>query len=142
MTRVEFHFNMPERLAYACRLLRKASRSGMPAVVTGDDATLRRLDTLLWTFEAQSFVPHCMDDAPAHVLAASSIVLTGDASGAPHAALLVNVGDAVPAGFERFDRLIEIAADDGREAARARWRHYAQRGYAIERRDLRAPEVG
>ena len=28
MTEVQFHFNVPDRLVYACRLLRKALRSG------------------------------------------------------------------------------------------------------------------
>jgi len=44
----------------------------------------------------------------------------------------------VPEGFERFERLIEVVSqDDGdRQRARARWKHYADRGYAIQRHDL------
>jgi len=44
----------------------------------------------------------------------------------------------VPEGFERFERLIELVAqeDGDRQQARARWKHYADRGYAIQRHDL------
>jgi DNA polymerase III subunit chi len=44
----------------------------------------------------------------------------------------------VPEGFERFERLIEVVTqdDEDRQRARRRWKHYADRGYAITRRDL------
>jgi DNA polymerase-3 subunit chi len=44
----------------------------------------------------------------------------------------------VPEGFERFERLIEVVSLDeaDRLRARDRWKHYAARGYAIERKDL------
>ena len=35
MTEVEFHVNVPDRLQYACRLLRKACRKGVRVAVTG-----------------------------------------------------------------------------------------------------------
>ncbi|HJV94531.1 MAG TPA: DNA polymerase III subunit chi, partial [Albitalea sp.] len=59
MTEVQFHFNVPDRLLYACRLLRKALRSGAGGVaVSGPMGTLSRLDPLLWTFDPQEFIPH------------------------------------------------------------------------------------
>lgn len=53
----------------------------------------------------------------------------------PHHEVLLNLGRAAPAGFESFGRLIEIVANDeaDRRAGRQRWKHYAQRGYPIER---------
>jgi DNA polymerase-3 subunit chi len=50
----------------------------------------------------------------------------------------VNLGQQVPAGFERFERFIELVtlADEDRVAARSRWKHYADRGYAMKRHDL------
>ena len=41
MTEVTFHFNAPDKLGHACRLLRKAVASGAKVVVTGDSALLR-----------------------------------------------------------------------------------------------------
>ncbi|MGH8847501.1 MAG: DNA polymerase III subunit chi [Polaromonas sp.] len=44
----------------------------------------------------------------------------------------------MPAEFERFERFIEVVtqADDDRLAARSRWKHYTDRGYAMKRHDL------
>ena len=50
--------------------------------------------------------------------------------------------DAVPQGFEQYQRLIELVgtAEDERAHARQRWRHYAERGYQIKRHDVAAKE--
>jgi DNA polymerase-3 subunit chi len=145
MTEVAFHFNVPDKLGYACRLLRKASGAGSRVVVTGEPELLRALDTELWTFSALEFIPHChAASAEAQVLAASPVVLADTPRGTPHQQVLVNLGGRVPEGFERFERLIELVArDDGdRQQARTRWKHYADRGYAIQKHDLAAKEAG
>lgn len=138
MTGVEFHFNAPDKVGYACRLLRKAVGKGAKLVVTGEPAVLRELDTALWTFSPLEFVPHCYGDAAgAAVLAASPVVLADAAHAAPHQEVLVNLGPDVPEGFERFERLIEVvtANEDDRVQGRRRWKHYADRGYAIQKHD-------
>jgi len=142
MTEVAFHFNAPDKLSYACRLLRKAASSRAKVVVTGPGDLLRELDVALWTFAPLEFVPHCRAGAPAEVLAASPVVLAESARETPHHQVLVNLGDAVAGGFERFERLIEVVThnDDDRAQARARWKHYADRGYAIVRHDLALKE--
>ena len=141
MTEVSFHFNVPDRTAYTCRLLRKAMRQGASVVVTGPTPVLADFDRALWTFDPIEFVPHVMPRAGQPVperLAATPIWLLGDASDAPHHDVLVNLGRDAPAGFERFARLIEIvtADEDDRVAARQRWKHYAARGYAIEKHEV------
>ena len=113
MTEVAFHFNAPDKLAYACRFARKLARSDHRLVITGERQLLDTLDTRLWGMEPSDFVAHCRGDSPAQLL--------------------------VPVGFGSYQRLVEVvSADDpqDRERARARWRHYAQRGYAIVRHDL------
>ena len=54
--------------------------------------------------------------------------------------VLVNLGDGVPEGFERFERMVEVVGggEEDRASARDRWKHYASRGYAITRHDLAA----
>lgn len=143
MTEVAFHFNVPDKLGYACRLLRKAAGSGAKVVVTGEAQLLRALDTELWTFSALEFLPHChAASAGAQVLAASPIVLADAPRATPHQEVLVNLGTRIPDGFERFERLIEVVTreDEDRQQARLRWKHYADRGYAIKRHDLAARE--
>ena len=52
--------------------------------------------------------------------------------------VLVNLGLEPAAGFESFERLSEIVTgdEDDRTAARLRWKHYAERGYAITRHEV------
>lgn len=143
MTGVEFHFNAPDKLGYACRLLRKAARQGAQVAVTAEPAFLRELDMVLWTFEPLEFVPHCLAGAPAQVVGATPIVLCDDARSAPHHDVLVNLGGQVPEGFERFERLIEVVTQEAqdRSAGRSRWNHYKSRGYDIKRKDLELKEA-
>ncbi|MFL6660996.1 MAG: DNA polymerase III subunit chi [Rhizobacter sp.] len=142
MTEVQFHFNVPDRLHYACRLLRKALRTGASGVaVTGPAPTLAALDRMLWTFEPQEFIPHLLlrgaEAAPPR-LARTPIWLVERAETAAHHPVLVHLGTDPAVGFESFARLIEIVSTDPaeREAARARWKHYANRGYAIQKHEV------
>jgi DNA polymerase-3 subunit chi len=144
VTEVAFHFNVPDKLGYACRLLRKAVGAGSRLVVTGQPAQLQALDTELWTFSPVEFIAHGYTQAAdPQVIAASPVVLADSARGTPHQDVLVNLGGGVPEGFERYQRLIEVVTqdDEDRLQARARWKHYADRGYAITRHDLAAREA-
>ena len=161
MTEISFHFNVPDKLAYACRLLRKAVNGGSKVVVTAAPETLAKLDTLLWTISPLDFIAHCLADADAALVSASPILLgmpavspQGQAATfdlrapvadctapiRPERLVLVNLGDNVPPGFERFERLVELVgvSEEDRLNARERWKHYAHRGYAIIRHDLAA----
>ena len=138
MTRIEFHFNAPERLQYACRLLRKANAQNLRVGVVGSAPALRQLDAALWTFSAADFLPHSTASDHVDIQNASAILLTEDPALCVGRPVLVNLGDEVPAGFERFARLIEIVAvdDHGRMTARQRWKHYTAHGYDLLQHDL------
>jgi len=136
MTEITFHVNTPDKVGYACRLLRKAWGAGSRVAVTGDPAVLRDLDVTLWTFSALDFIPHCYD-APEPLRARTPIVLVDTPRTAPHLDVLLNLGPEVPDGFERFERLIEVVSSeqDDLQQGRRRWKHYAGRGYAMTRHD-------
>jgi DNA polymerase-3 subunit chi len=138
MTAIEFHVNAPDKVAYACRLLRKAVGRGAKIVVTGEAEALRALDTALWTFSPVEFLPHCLSEsASAAMVAVSPVVLADSARTAPHQQVLVNIGSDVPDGFERYERLLEIVGtgEDDLQRGRRRWKHYADRGYALVKHD-------
>ena len=137
MTEIEFHVNQADKLQYSCRLLRKAHRSGISAVVAAELEVLQQLDQLLWQFSATDFLPHCFIAAPEATLKVTSILLVEHPDACPLAEVLINLGRPVPAGFERFSRLIEIASteEEDRLAARERWKHYQKRGYSLKRHD-------
>jgi DNA polymerase-3 subunit chi len=132
MTRIDFHTNVGDPLAYACRLARKAYLSGKPLVVLAEPQRLAAFDEQLWTFQPLEFVPHCMAKSP--LAQDTPVVLTSNLDDAPHHQVLVNLGAPVPAQFARFERLVEIVGSDGDElaAGRERYRFYRDRGYAIE----------
>ena len=143
MTEVAFHFNVPDRIEYACRLLRKAVRKGARVTVGGPPADLARLDRALWTFDPLEFVPHVMPrpgEELAPRLRTTPVWLVADLARAGHHDVLVNLFDEPPPGFESFARVIEIVSADehDRQAARQRWKHYAARGYAIEKHEVGA----
>ncbi|AET88423.1 MULTISPECIES: DNA polymerase III subunit chi [Caballeronia] len=132
MTRIDFHTNVGDPLAYACRLARKAYLSGKPLVVLAEPQRLAAFDEQLWTFQPLEFVPHCMAKSP--LAEDTPVVLTSNLDEAPHHHVLVNLGAPVSAQFARFERLVEIVGSDGDDlaAGRERYRFYRDRGYAIE----------
>lgn len=139
MTHIVFHFNAPDKLLYACRLARKMLRHDMRLVITGSSETLAALDQMLWNLAPQDFVAHCRADAAPEVLAASPVLLLEDLSQACHCEVLLNMGSAVPLGYENFDKLIEVVpANDqpDRHRARGRWRYYTEQGHSIASHDL------
>jgi len=138
MTDIAFHFNAPHRVAYVCRLLRKAVGSGAKVVVTGDANTLRQLDADLWSLSPTDFVPHCDLGAEASMMAATPVILATAIHDTPHCQVLVNLGQQLPQGFERFERVIEVVSldDNDRQMARGRWKQYADLGFNIVRHDL------
>ena len=138
MTEIAFHFNMPEKLTYSCRLLRKMYLSGATVAVTAEPDLLAELDALLWSFSATEFVPHCMASALPETVAVTPIVLATPLAEISARGVLLNIGLRVPEGFEKFERLIEVVsqAPDDVQAGRGRWREYAGRGYDLKRHDL------
>jgi len=141
MTEIRFHFNVPSRTGYACRLLRKVARQGSAIAVTGPKDLLAELDRELWALGPTEFVAHAWaseaDAVPAR-LHATTVWLAPDPLAAPVHVALVNLGPAAPRGFETFERLIEVVSTDpaDRAAARERWKGYADRGYAIDQHEV------
>jgi DNA polymerase-3 subunit chi len=147
MTEVAFHFNAVDKLAYACRLLRKACSTSAKVTVTGDASQLQTLDADLWTFDPAAFVPHCFADAPENIIKHTPVILAITADQLPvylpHHQIMVNLGQEMIKGFETFERVIEIVSldEEDKALARQRWRHYAERGYPLVRHDLSTKKV-
>ena len=136
MPRVDFYVSAEAgeatRLRLACRVVEKAYLARQKIVVFSDDATLiPKFDELLWTFGDGSFVPH---DVVSHEGAPieAPVALTSGPMPAGSADVLVNLGNAVPAFFEKFGRVAEFldARPEVRAAGRDRFKTY--RAKAIE----------
>ena len=142
MARIEFHFNAPALVPYACRLLRKVHGRGLRAQVVAAPTTLAQLDQALWAFSELDFLTHCDASAPPAMRSASSVLLTPQPSPDWAQQILVNLGESVPAGFEGFGRVIDVVTVDDlhRAQGRERWREYSRMGHELIRHDLARPE--
>jgi len=143
-TRVDFYV-LPEAsdegpLPTACRLCEKAVGSGKRVHVHApDDELAREFDRLLWIYKQGGFVGHerigtSDDPAPASVLIGTGEPLPS------HHDVLVNLAPAVPAFFDRFERVLEIVAGDTatRAVSRNRFKFYRDKGLAPETHKLEA----
>ena len=96
MPDIAFHTQVPDRLAHACRVARKALRAQRHLAIVGSAEVLDRVDTMLWNMAPQDFVAHCRADSPDHVLQASHIVLALPGQAVASRDMLLNLGDDVP----------------------------------------------
>ena len=139
MTHIDFYFNAEDRFQVACRLAAKAASQKKRMLIYAPDAdSASRIDKMLWTWQAVGFVPHC---AASDEIAAETplLIATGDET-PPGCGLLLNLSEAAPPHFARFERLFEVvpAEEAGRAAGRSRYRFYQERGYKIANHDLAA----
>lgn len=141
MTRIDFYV-LGDRDAtgaelLACRLTEKIYKLGHQVYVhTESEAQAQRMDELLWTFRAGSFVPHGrrgqegQDQAP--------VLIGSDAEPDAHNQVLVNLAAEVPGFFSRFERVAEVVSADPEHRGRARekFRFYRDRGYELQTHNL------
>jgi DNA polymerase-3 subunit chi len=145
MTEIAFHFNAPDKVAYACRLLRKAVAANAKVVVVVPEMQMAQLDESLWTFSQLEFLAHCRMDSPQAIRQASPVHLATSVDEMDEFTtrdVLLNLGDTVCAGFEQFARVIEVVTldDADRQYARYRWKQYTDQGFDIVRHDLKLKE--
>lgn len=141
MTSISFLHGAGDRIQSAAQWLQQAWSGRQAAhfsvlVYVPDIEQATRLDRLLWTQPALSFVPHCRADAP---LAEETPILLTDRLDSPaQEACLLNLSNDLPPTFSRFEQLVEIISSDDtdRLPARERFKFYRDRGYAIESRDI------
>ena len=125
MTRIDFHTNIPDKLAYACRLARKAYGARAKIVVLADSPEQAdALNAAMWTVSDTDFIPHVMAGDP--LAAQTPIVITdNEDSELPHHDMLVNLTRRRPRNFMQFARVFEIISIDEEDAAEGRKRYIA-----------------
>ena len=125
MTRIDFHTNIPDKLAYACRLARKAYAAKAKVVLLAEDAAqAEALDAALWTISESDFIPHVPAGDP--LAEVTPIIVTFDeAAPLPHHEMLVNLTRRTPATLDQFARVFEIISTDEDDAAAGRRRYVA-----------------
>lgn len=136
MTQIDFYTNAADKYRIACVIAAKALERGLRTMIyTPDAATSERLDVLLWSTPALSFIPHCR--AGDELASVTPIVIDHRGDDVTHDDVLVNLRAERPPFFSRFQRLVEIVgnSEDDKAAARERYRYYRERGYQLDTHD-------
>lgn len=137
MTHITFYSNADDRLQAACAWLAANWREKKSTVVFAPASEVaERLDRMLWIQPATGFLPHC--GAASRLAGETPVLIASNLDDVQQDACLLNLGDDVPAGFSRFEELVEIVSTDDavRLPARERFRFYRERGYALENRNV------
>lgn len=126
-----------ERIRTACRLIEKAFRNKREVYVhAANQAEAEALDEQLWTFKADSFIPHHLaSDGPTPPPPVR--IGWGTPPSEPRDVLL-NLSADIPETFKRFRRILEIVGGDEamREHARSHWKQYKQQGLTVDAHKL------
>jgi DNA polymerase-3 subunit chi len=128
-----------ERLRTACRVVEKAYLAGNTVLVWHTDVDeLRTFDELLWTFSDGTFIPH--EAITANGFASAPVLLTSAATPEGQFDVLVNLAADVPPCVDAARRVAEFIDADPtrRQAGRARFRAYKDRGWAPNTHNLRS----
>jgi DNA polymerase III subunit chi len=127
------------RLKLACKLAEKAYLASRTVLVWHTDpAELKAFDTMLWTFNDGSFVPHELQAAGASsdspVLLSSSVTLSANVD------IIINLAPDLPPCLSRTPRVAEIIDGDDarRRAGRARFKAYRELGVQPASHNIRS----
>jgi len=137
MTRVEFIFNVPDKLAKTVELCERAVAKGRQmTVLSQDDAMSNALQQQLWQQSATSFLPSSLPYDNFRLF--SPIVLDKNGERLVQDDVLINLQSEHPPFFSRFRYLVELVGDDetDKAAARVRFKFYRDRGYEIKKTDM------
>lgn len=119
-----------------CRLTNKAFQLGhRVCIVTADAEHTQRLDALLWTFSAGSFIPHALARDAADGM---PVILGHNEPPVVFDDVLITLAPQVPECFSRFQRVAEVVgpSDEEKQLARERFRFYRDRGYELQTHQL------
>ena len=122
-----------ERYEFACKLIEKAYRSGCFCYVLTDNAAQsQKIDDLLWTFRAGSFIPHQIYTGELPAL--EKVILIGSLD-VPELwqKTVINLSSYCPNQFDNIERILEILdnSEATKELGRNRYRQYQQSGVTI-----------
>lgn len=134
MTDIGFYHLTRSTLEQALpRLLEKAHASGARTVVmTGSEERTKALDTILWTYDQNAFLPHgtARDGNPRE----QPIWITHEDENPNGADILVLTDGAVSGRVADFARCLEMFDgndDDAVSKARERWKAYSTAGHSL-----------
>jgi len=137
MTRIEFFFNVDDKLAKAAELCEKSVDKGRELMIfTQGDEMNDAFQQVLWQQSATSFLACTKADKA--IRQHSSIVVSDNSDHLIKDDILINLQAEYPPFFSRFRYLVELVGndDDDKATARLKFRFYRDRGYEIKSTDM------
>jgi DNA polymerase-3 subunit chi len=142
--KVEFYIldatSRQQAMHFACGLIEKSYANQQAIYVhlaSKDEA--ERMDTLLWTYQEDSFLPHLLftqtsDEAP--------ILIGYRDAPSSNKQVLINLSDNMPVFYSEFAHVIEIVFSDPtvQQLARDRFRQYRESGCELHTYKINASE--
>ncbi|NNJ91565.1 MAG: DNA polymerase III subunit chi [Gammaproteobacteria bacterium] len=141
MTQIDFYIltnkARTDRFHLACRLVDKAWNAGHRVCInTESEQDAAHIDTLLWTFNDQNFIPHDRIDKAQPGITPITIAVKLQTT--EEHDILINLASVIPDCFSQFERLLEPVDKDetNRAASRDRYRYYRDCGYTINNHEI------
>ena len=118
------------RQEFACKLAEKAFRLGFKTyILTNSLQQARQMDNTLWTFRANSFVPHeiYQDTLPA---TANTVIIGTQTAPVSWQHTMINLSTYCPENITQADQIFELLDNDEnqKQAGRQRYRQYQALG--------------
>lgn len=140
MTEVDFYILPESTLAardhFACRLAEKALHTGRHVVLrVSDEAHADSLSEYLWSFKPEAFVPHCFSSSdPSPTGTTEKVVIDWQGYTDNYHDVIINLQQAIPGEFSRFNKLSEIVVQEEKllTITRESFQHYRDRGYPLK----------
>ncbi len=137
MTQVFFYHGASDKIAAACGLIRGvwAKRNAL-LIYAPEKSVADGVDRMLWTKAPLSFIPHCRANSP--LAAETPILITDNLTTIAQSDRLMNLSNDLPAGYARFQTLVEVVgqAENDRQVARQRVHLYKEQGCEVRYFDL------
>lgn len=143
MTQVEFYSVESEQnklpFAHITEVVKRGYRKGQKVFIHTDSKKLaEKIDEILWTHDAKSFLPHQLVGEDENTKPPIEIGFGQQPN--IHPDILINLSSEVPLFFSHFNWVFEYAYGDdaNKEKARTRFKFYRERGYPLNHRKISA----
>ena len=133
------HDNVHAKLQTACRLAAQAYGLAKSVfILAANEEAARAMDSMLWEFPKDRFVPHVLSDEPPEY---DNRVRIGCELPKDSHYLLINLTANLIAFTGKIDRVFEIVMPSEKEAASKRQSHYENLNCTIQSHSIRVAQT-
>jgi len=141
MTQIEFYSVEDENnqlpFHHITEVVKRGYRKGQKVFIhTANKKLAEKIDEILWTHDAKSFLPHQLVGEDENTKPPIEIGFGQEPNIRPD--ILINLATEVPLFFSHFNWVFEYAFgdDENKEKARERFKFYRQRGYPLNHKKI------